>query len=194
MVGKEDPNPQAKESEEEYLSRLREAVETALQHFGTAERSAWLNVTRFRGKLSTDLGLVDPSVDRESLSYQCYTMSSEIKHYLELLGTRITLHGSASSTGYPEHIFLVPDDIDSDVIVDPSLGQFIDGHNNVFVGKRDDLRQLVGVHLGNEFFEINWGTQSLPLSQFKFSSPGEYYAAWSLELATATSLPPAKPE
>lgn len=192
MAGKEDINPQAVESEEEYLFRLREAVETALHHFGKLEGADL--VRDFADSLSLIPERVDSGISQGYLKDKCSIMSLELQRCLDLTGVRTETHGSTYSYDGAAHTFLSPTETPYDIIIDPSIGQFILGHNHVFVGTRDLLRSLVLETHPDRFFEINWGTRSLPISQLRLSSPSAYYAAWFSEPTTAALLPLVEPE
>lgn len=178
MAGKENTNPQAIESEEVYLTRLREDVELALQHFGKLEDR---DVQIFADSLSIFPDKVGSSVSQGSLRYRCSIMSRELQRCLALLGIRTETHGSTSNTNWVAHTFLGLTETAHDIIIDPSIGQFVTGYNHVFVGTRSQLRSVVLSTHPEPFFELNWGSRSLPISQLRLSSPGLYYATWSSE-------------
>ncbi len=160
---------------EEYREYLQDIVEVALQeHFGRHSKGY---LRRFSGKLSTYPAKVNKDVvTHSSLAHQCGRFSVELQRCLEAVGLKTTISGAANVL--PDHIYLVPENGPNDVIIDPTIGQAVVGHEHVFVGTRPQLRDLVLNQTGNEkpyalrafngindagtLFVVMWGTQSQP--------------------------------
>jgi hypothetical protein len=165
-------------SEETYQAYLMEGVEFALQSYFGRQSDSWV-LNRFVGKMSTLSSEVHKDVvSWMTLSYNCGRFSAELKKCLLKLGIQTTM--SSASNDKPEHVYLVPDNIPYDIIIDPTIGQFIMGYDTVFVGTRDQLKNIVinqtgtdkqyklrnyaGITDSEELFTIMWGNNSVPIS------------------------------
>lgn len=172
---------------EEYCEYIREITESALQYFGKLTDSSLLTdswLKEFADKLSTSPAKVHKFVNANSLSLMCGRFSQELQRCLLLVGLDTTLQGSTYQQAKAEHIYLQPENTSYDMIIDPTIGQFVVGHNHVFVGTRQQLKDLLLNQTGHEntdrlqslqknpelLFEIMWGTNSKPLSLFTNTS------------------------
>lgn len=182
MQEKIQPNLQLPErTAEEYCEHLRGVVEIALQEYFGKLTDGWLD--QFAGKLSTSPAKVQDGVNFRSLDLACDLFSRELQQCLSLLGLQTEMHGSTydHNIDTAEHIYLTPKNAPHDTIIDPAIGQFIMGHNHVFVGTREQLKSLVLNYTGYEnpyrfrspgsndtelLFKLMWGDYSKPLSQF----------------------------
>src|SRR3989344_5790172 len=112
------------------------AVEYALKNlFG---RNTDGTASKFIGMLSTSPDIVKNAVNADSLSFLCNQFSIELGRNLVSLGLEAEIHGSNYRDTAP-HAYLVVNGI----LVDSTIGQFVEGHNHVFVGTRQELRALV---------------------------------------------------
>lgn len=159
-----------------YTERVQDSLENILQtSIGTDNpRLEW-----YKGKLSTKPERVSPEVDRFKLSLMCGTLSRGIKDKLVQQG--IDAEVCCGDNVDPlDHVFLVAKEGPEEVLIDATIGQFIEGFNHVFVGSREKLRDLVLNQTGEgkkykvveifdkyspeEVFELVWGNQSKPLT------------------------------
>lgn len=164
---------------EEYCEYLRGVVEIALQeHFGKLT-DGWLN--QFADKLSTSPAKVHEGVNERSLSYQCQRFSRELRQCLALIDLDTKLQESTYRQTASDHVYLTPENAPHDVIIDPTIGQFVVGYNHVFVGTRQQLKSLVLSQTGHKspyrlwgygsndpylLFEVMWGADSKPHPDF----------------------------
>ena len=145
------------------------AVEYALKnHFG---RNTTDHVSKFTGILSTNPDVAKNAVNAVSLRSLCNQFSIELGRNLVSLGLEVEIHGSSYRDRSP-HTYLVV----RNMLVDSTIGQFVEGYNHVFVGTRQQLKKLVvkqagegkqyklqcvGLNETNEqFFERIWGSTS----------------------------------
>lgn len=164
-----------KEAPEVYTNFVKDKVEEVLQT--TLGQDAPPYVARLRGKLSTDPERVSPEIARGSFSLMCGTFSRELKIKLSIEGVNAEV--VYADNGDPlDHVYLQSTNGASEVLIDPTIGQFLEGHNQVFVGGREQLRELVTKQTGEgkvykiveifdkyspeEIFELVWGSNSIP--------------------------------
>lgn len=175
MAERIKPTPSPEVTAEEYCEHLRGTVEIALQKYFGKLADGCLN--KFADKVSTSPAKVQQGVNEESLSNQCYLFSSELQQCLGLTGLDTKL--AIADTPAPVHYYLTTQNAPHDVIIDPTIGQFVIGHNHVFVGTRQQLIDLVLSQTGHEspyklrgdgsnhpylLFEAVWGSRSKPIS------------------------------
>src|ERR1041385_5456847 len=124
----------------EVIERVRSQVEIALKEVGYAPTG---RTAKFRGKLSTVPELVAAEVDYLFLDSECVDASVELADAL----IRIGLHTQPSSSTYfshwNRHSYLLTEEQSVEIIIDPTIGQYIRGHNHTFVGTREQLREMV---------------------------------------------------
>jgi len=161
-------------SPEEEIEHVKAVVEGVLQgSFGTETGTT---ASDFIGGLSTDPSKVDISVTSRSLYGRCGSFAYELQVNLSNKGMEVDI-ATSSSDDSNAHMYLIYGlEGKSEVIIDPSIGQFIEGHNNVFVGTRKQLRDIVLNQTGEgkkyrithtrskdnpqEAFERTWGRES----------------------------------
>jgi hypothetical protein len=145
------------------LSRLKSIIEDILRNsFGM---NTLTTASRFINKLSIFPKIVDShSVNSETLFRLCRTLSIELQDKLIKQG----INAKISSSNHPDnnaHNYVVV----GEIIIDPSIGYFLEGHNHVFIGTRKELKDLVMsetyeiIHSKSKndpelFFERTWGT------------------------------------
>lgn len=132
-----------------------------------------------QGRLSTNPSTVHAGIDADAVYDKCLSFSQELALPLRRFGYQATVSRSATYENEPfNHVYVVVQIDGVEVLVDPTIGQFLEGHNNVFVGVRETLRDLVVHHTGSdkeyrapayfdsflneEFFTIVWGDSSEP--------------------------------
>lgn len=141
----------------------------------------YLGSSPFSRKLSTYPEHVDPFVNEHSLRNKCEVLSRELFLYLPP-NLAVDLSMSANTESSPKHFYLVSYSLEEEILIDPTLGQFLKGHNYVFIGTRMKLKQLIlagvpGVTiLGQtvwdypkdleEFFEEMCGSSSKTYAEF----------------------------
>lgn len=169
-------DPEVKETP--YSEQVRSVIEGILQNsLGSASQH---HLKWYQGKLSTNPERVNPEVSRRNFSLMCGTLSRELKNKLTEQGISADIY-FGDNVDPLDHVYLIANKDNEEVIIDPTIGQFIDGYNHVFVGSRDDLRDLVLNQTGEdkkymivelfekyspqEVFELIWGSKSKPLAQ-----------------------------
>lgn len=160
----------------ETVEQVRGNTEIALQtHFGKLPSTTPV-VARFAGKLSTLANKVSPSIFAEALDNACGPFSREIKDALKLVGVASEVAGGAYSLFDLEHVYVVTTDSPVEVLIDASIGQYILGYNQVFVGTREQLKQLVFDNRNSlrktfpnesveDFFKRIWGDTTYLMTQ-----------------------------
>lgn len=165
----------SREAEKKAIATVRRRVELALQRFGTNDvaLSSWI------GKLSTNPQLVSPDVTYETLYDKCVDFSRELRRCLKQVGQPTQISTSAFDLYTEPHLYLTTTESGIEIIIDPTIGQFVQGYSHVFVGTRAELRDIVcrqtlpggsyRLQAGwryetprHVFFEVMWGTESRP--------------------------------
>ena len=139
------------------VSQVQAAVEVVLQN---------TPVETLAG-LSTSPRLVDGSITAETLKGQCGTICEDLLEGLKTANVSVVMCRSGNRNS-SWHRYLTATDNGVEVIIDPSIGQLIQDYNQVFVGTRQQLQQLVlnprtitldtRAHLPQEVFTRNWGS------------------------------------
>lgn len=138
-LGQGKPDNHSVEQVTVAVRQVKGDVERALQYFGT---SVNVVLASFYGELSTDPSNVGSSINDSSLRRRCYALSSELRRCLYLTQTNARL--SSETRFYRiQHEYLMIENSNVDIVVDPTLGQFLVGHNHIFVGTHAQLRELV---------------------------------------------------
>lgn len=123
------------------LDYVKGCVEEALRtNFGTETYSL---VSHLRGEMSIHPERVGPNVNAESLHLQCQSASFSLKEGLVRSGLQIRVVSSGDRSVMAEHVYLVAGIDPEEIIIEPTIGQIILGHNHVFVGFRRDLKKVV---------------------------------------------------
>jgi len=92
--------------------------------------------------LSTNPMRVGSNIDSNSLYGMCGTLSYELGVGLKDAGIT-TEQLISDDEDNNAHVYLATKETDQPIIIDPSIGQFIEGHNHIFVGTRQQLKDLV---------------------------------------------------
>lgn len=132
------------------IQRIKGKVEEALQELNKKQGRKLL-------RLSTDPAKVGELVNQGSLFNQCRNISEPLQDILEnsgvpahlavsrfILNNRVYLNNRVDEfKATSDHTYLIVDEKNEDILIDPTIGQFVLGHNHTFVGTRDSLRQIV---------------------------------------------------
>jgi len=148
---------------------VQNAVEGILQDsFGEIN-----DFDHLRGMLSTTSFAVDPRVDAGTVYDNCLYFSDEIAIPLRRSGYEAGVSQSATYEAEPfNHVYVTVRIDGVEVLVDPTIGQFLYGYNHVFVGTREALRDLVVNQVG-EGKKYN-----SPTYFHAFSSEGFFRTVW----------------
>ncbi|MEK7632234.1 MAG: hypothetical protein AAB473_00390 [Patescibacteria group bacterium] len=77
----------------------------------------------------------------------CATIANEVGSLLveKIPGIRLATSDDTTSEYHPNHAYLVVKGLtpDTDIIIDPTAGQFITGLSEIYIGTRSNLRQLI---------------------------------------------------
>lgn len=152
------------------VERVRQKVEQALQgHFGKVILDPW--VVSFAGELSTLPENVDRSINRASFLLRCGFIVPELARSLKSSDQESQISIRSYDSEHAHHIYLTISQPTHEIVVDPTIGQYIEGYNHVFVGTRNQLRSLMlganmlqaGIGESREqFFQRIWGDSSVP--------------------------------
>lgn len=138
---------------EQSLLYWQNATEIALQtHFG---RSGDPETASFAGKLSTIPERVHSDINSTTLLDVCPRFSQELHVGFATIGIQTEILTSEDSER--EHLYLAPVYNPHDIVIDPSIGQIIVGHNHAFANTRTHLRQLIHMaYNGDHGYTISW--------------------------------------
>lgn len=101
---------------------------------------------------------------REGETYDlCGTLNTPIGEYLRTKGREAWSACSSHNNGNG-HIYVLLHNGNQEIIIDAAAGQFIKGHNRVFVGTRQQLRSLI---LNPKTKIINTRSKDNPLETFE---------------------------
>lgn len=134
------------EQERTAIKQVQREVEQALFYFGDTGDS-WLQF--IRGKLSTDPTTAFAS--RILLEDKCHKYSKELQRCLAKIHVPTTLSFSGNSN-IEYHEYLTREMKSLEIIIDPTIGQFLINHNHIFVGTRETLKQMV-LKRSNKYFD-----------------------------------------
>ena len=118
-------------------------------------------VGELKVKLSTNPDQVDEAVDSKYFYRTCLTAAYYFRKKLIEQGIDVSVSRSLYD-GRNIHTYLKI----GDIIIDPTIGQFLEGHNHIFIGTREELRilvlsgkyQIINTQFPDpeEFFEQTW--------------------------------------
>lgn len=127
------------------------------------------------------------------LGNQCGYISERLRTCLEDEGIESSRQRSAHLSQF-DHAYLTTYVAGIEILIDPTIQQFIDGHTHVFVGTREQLKMLLKEKVGpgkpyryteemielvgirksaEEIFDIIWGNTSLPADDEWFQTSPE---------------------
>jgi len=153
------------------VRQMRDAVETALRGPGDPDST----ISDLVSQLSVSPERPAPNLDPDSLNALCGSIDQELLRRLKTQGNSTA--DIYCSTNSDLHAYLL-DVVDGvEILVDPTIGQYVVGYNHVFVGTREQLRDIVVNQTGpnkpyklegkqkpywegNKVFETYWGSRS----------------------------------
>ena len=134
-------------AEREAVESWQVLTETALQQeFGKTNES----LAFIAGKLSIMPDSVHPNINKRSLLWECVDFSFELQASFSRIGVASEVQGSSSNQVDAMHVYVTPRDNPHDIIIDPTIGQIIQGYNHVFVGTRPQLRNLLYAQMNDD--------------------------------------------
>lgn len=153
--------------EQEILDEVISVVKEILKNELGDDWSQNNKAKKFRGRLSTKPEFVDPAVNSNELYAMCRLNDDIIQALLRRgfhAGNKQSARKDGNGHGYT---VLVKDGVE--VIIDGAIGQFIKGHNNTFVGIREQLRQLVLSDTGDgkPYSIVHTSSHSNPVEAFE---------------------------
>lgn len=183
-------------AKEAAVTQVRNAVESILRIPTPWDKQTFLKTNE--GMLSTAPDRVHPEVGFGTFNMNCGAASSEINKFLRLNKSKSNVSHAKTESKVPyDHVYIVVDTEAGDVIVEPTLGQFVLGHNHIFVGTRDHLRDVVTRQTGigghyslrteimylkpENMFNIIWGKEStrLPKGYFELPPPMSVFSRFA---------------
>lgn len=163
------------------VDEIREKVGIALSYFGerlpdndlkklsVTERYDRIELEKFKGQLSTEPNRVGREINQESLSIKCEPFSVELQRCLKKVKLDSTIVGNV------EHLSLRTQGKEGEIIIDPSIGQFLAGYNHVFVGTRDELRKIVLEYAENKKLSILYKKNELTRTTVIEQDPNVFF-------------------
>jgi hypothetical protein len=150
------------EQRTETVSEIKEAVEEILQN--KLGNNSLANFDKYRGKITAYPYNLDDET-REEIDnfgiagfFWCRAVCNDLLPELQKVFPPETVHRVFSANPeLPAHYYLIVNKNEEEVIIDPTIGQFLDGHNFVFVGTREQLRERFFSH------------------QYEFTDTAEFY-------------------
>lgn len=153
---KEKQKTEPDDTEENAVAEVKEYVETALTTtFGIVRdgREEYVkgSMRGWIGRLSISPDAVDTTVTGDELRGKCDLLSEELRIALRKIDFTVELKHAR------RHSYLTVFHKGHEIIIDPTIGQFIEGHNHVFVGTIHQLRDLPLSKIG-ERHESIWSS------------------------------------
>jgi hypothetical protein len=152
-----------------FKSRVKEAIEKGLEG---------VNASRYPDmRFSTDPDQVGTNLRFSTFFTKCNTFAGNIKNLLVPQGFNATT--VSKDVPEPLHLYDMVKEDEMEILVDPTIGQYIRGHNYFFVGTRQELHDLVvankdkiiigkGDNKDPEYwFDELWGWSSRPCDRVK---------------------------
>jgi len=129
------------------VALVRQQVEDTLPLFGTY---ANIKVKTLIGLLTTDPKKANPELSYTAFRGQCGNASNEIKYHMYNLHHVIVTEVASDDNlnDLAEHEYLTTPTLSGEVLIDPTIGQYIAGHNHIFVGTRKQLKKVVEKQTG----------------------------------------------
>ena len=159
MIQKEEPQVYPKELA---VEETRGVVERALVRFGNGNGSTE-RIRRWRGKLSVYPEKVHPDVTSSSMINKCWDFSEELADNLWREGFPADL---AISRKKLAHTYVLTSYKGYEIVIDPTIAQYIQGYNHVFVGTLDQLRRLAQTRSWQAFEYIWESPERKPINEY----------------------------
>ncbi|MEK7573643.1 MAG: hypothetical protein AAB531_04430 [Patescibacteria group bacterium] len=150
--------------EELAVGEVREVIESALIKFGDVNRNGLAErVKQWRGKFSVYPEKVHPDVTSRSMKNKCWDFSEELADILWEEGFPVDL---AISKKKVAHTYLPTSYKGHKIVIDPTIAQYVQRHNHVFVGTLNQLRRLVQTESW-QAFEYVWDSpERKPINEY----------------------------
>lgn len=176
------------ESEKEVLPWIRSEVEHALQYkFGRNTRLIltpnypgdvleWrlAMLKSYQGKLSIYPDKVSSDISRDSFIDQCVLFSRELQDNLQDNGVTVIAAKRTTSHISPHTFLMLPGE--QNIIIDPTVGQFLEGHNHTFVGTEKQLYDTVAQYVREGRYWDFGGLEPYPSNTEAFIAYDNYWA------------------
>ena len=176
MINTDQLNPHTFESLPEItLDHLTHCIELAFADLFYPHLHGYPWISPSNGRLSIHSEQTAHDILSDSLRGNCADFSDELQKNLAMMGilTHIAF-GVCSSSAKIAHIFLITEVNREEIIIDPTIGQFLTKHTHTFIGSREQLKLLVfnafnsgdfndlkcGSKSAEELYLNIWGTQS----------------------------------
>lgn len=141
----EKPVKEVKENDPE-IDQIRDEIDNFLQK-DSLNTDNFDALTGLAGQLSTNPSKVSSNVNFDSTAGLCGTISWEIAK--ELRSKRKYRLTRSSSKNFSNHRYLTTTTkLGNEVIVDATIGQFLEEHRHCFVGTREELREIFLTQIG----------------------------------------------
>lgn len=129
------------------IGQIKNEIDEFLQN-GSLNANDFDILTDLAGQLSTDPSKVSPHVNFSSTASLCGPISWEIAK--ELRPKRKYWLTRSSGKNFSNHRYLTTTTkIGNEVIVDATIGQFLEEHRHCFVGTREELRNIFLTQVGS---------------------------------------------
>jgi hypothetical protein len=86
---------------------------------------------------------------RENFAGLCKTMSTILKEVLAPMGVDVRICRSGSEHWLSHYCLVLNEPNKEEILIDPTIGQFVVGHNHAFIGTRQELKELFLTQVGN---------------------------------------------
>ncbi|MEK7573455.1 MAG: hypothetical protein AAB531_03440 [Patescibacteria group bacterium] len=144
---------------ERAVKEARRIVEKALAtNFANSDMRFWPveEIRQWKEKLSVYATKVHPDVTPESMRGKCFLIAEELRSSLLDNGQEVEEIRTTQKPYEDGHAYLRAFYRGYEIFIDPTIAQFIERHNHVFVGTKDQLRYLA-LTRSREGFESIWG-------------------------------------
>lgn len=99
---------------------------------------------QFKGQLSLFSNKVGNQISQENIAGKCIVFCTELLRCLSYRGISAT---RVSNNKPKNHEYLILDVNGENIIIDPTVVQWIPEHKHVFVGTRSELKQIILEHI-----------------------------------------------
>ena len=140
------------------VEEAKQIVERVLSHrFANPYVGFWppFRIREWQGKLSVYPEKVHQDVTSNSMNLQCHHISEELQSSMWDEGFKDVEMIKGKGGHIDNHYYLKFLYNNIEIFIDPTISQYISGHNHVFVGTKDQLRYLALTPSG-EGFESIW--------------------------------------
>ncbi len=145
MINTDQLNPHGFESlPETTLEYLKHCIELAFADLFYPHLHGYPWISPSNGRLSVHSEHIANDIVADSLRGNCADFSDELQKNLAMMGilTHIAF-GVCNTSAKIAHIFLITEVNGEEIIIDPTIGQFLTNHTHTFVGSREHLKLRV---------------------------------------------------